>query len=170
MGNEFGNTEKAFDYAVDLTKLLMTFSTAILAFTATFGKEVPEASTLQKGIVIGSWVCYILSVGFGFLTLMALTGNLDPKPQRRPNPKDRSKTILEPQPPILSINSANVVGTSQLQFYSFVIALALTATYSYRLLFPPKMDQNVAKHVVVIHEGKIKGDSFHIHDSVIIPK
>ncbi|HEV2354330.1 MAG TPA: hypothetical protein VGR89_08805, partial [Puia sp.] len=74
--------KKAFDFAADLTKQLMIFATAILAFTATFGKDAgPNPPGYIKWCVVGSWVCYILSIACGILTLMALTGNLDPLPE-----------------------------------------------------------------------------------------
>jgi hypothetical protein len=165
------NEKKAFDFAADLTKQLMTFATAILAFTATFGKEAaPNAPWYQKWCVIGSWVFYIFSIACGVLTLMALTGNLDPQPKEEKDPNDPKKTILTQESPILTINSGNVLGTSRWQFYFFILALALTAAYGYNLLFPQKADQDSSRHIIIVHDGKIKGDSIHIRDSVTLSK
>ena len=165
------NQTKAFDYAADLTKQLMTFATAILAFTATFGKEAgPNAPCYLKWCVIGSWVFYILSIACGVLTLMALTGNLDPQPKREKDPLDPKKIKATRVFPILTINSGNVVGTSRWQFYFFVVALALTAVYGYNLVFPSSSGKESSKEIFIVHDSKLKGDSIHIRDSVTIPK
>ena len=161
--------KKAFDFAADLTKQLMTFATAILTFTAAFGKEVaPDAPWYQKGFVIGSWIFYILSIACGVFTLMGLTGNLDPQPERKRDPADRKKWIITPKRPDVTINSDNVLPTSKWQFYFFLLAIALTAGYGYNLLFPPKTES--AKQVVIVHDGRIEGDSFHSRDTVAFPK
>ena len=68
---------KAFDFAQDTTKQVLTLSTGIIALTITFIKEIagdaPESA--MKFIEI-SWVLYLASILAGLLTLMALTGSL----------------------------------------------------------------------------------------------
>ena len=64
---------------------------------------------------IGSWIVFLLSIGFGILTLMALTGALDPDPKRVPVQ--------------VSIRCPSVRTYSKLQVLSFMTALILTITF-----------------------------------------
>ena len=162
--------KKAFDFAADLTKQLMTFATAILAFTATFGKDAgPNPPGYIKWCVVASWICYILSIACGILTLMALTGNLDPLPEKEVDPTDPKKIIEKPVAPILTITSGNVTGTGRWQFYFFIVAIILTAVYGYHLLFPNPTEKRGDKQIIVVHNEKIIRDSIHIRDSIQLP-
>lgn len=72
-------TAKAFDYASDLAKQLITLSTGILALTITFLRDV--AKELRVGrheFLAAAWLLYVVSMLFGVLSLMALTGALAP--------------------------------------------------------------------------------------------
>lgn len=170
MANMDETQKKAFDFAADLTKQLMTFATAILAFTATFGKDAgPNPPGYIKWCVVGSWICYILSIACGILTLMALTGNLDPLPKKGKDPSDPNKTISTPVAPILTITSENVTGTGKWQFYFFIVAIILTTVYGYHLLFPTLSEKGGGKQIVVVHDGKLIRDSVHIRDSLWLP-
>jgi hypothetical protein len=105
--------QKAFDFAQETTKQLLTLATAIFALTLTFIKEI--ANTEKAKDVLGclhwGWGFYIASVAFGVLTLMMLAGNLE-RPHSGAKP---------------SIYGANIVVTSIGQVATFAIALIFTA-------------------------------------------
>jgi hypothetical protein len=129
--------KKAFDFAADSTKQLITLSTAILTLTITFGKDVLQkvpAGTTQK--LTYSWVIYLVSIFFGIATLLALTGTLDPiKKKARGKGTDQEKVGTEEevkaagaseqgsQP--FTIQGLNVRFFSILQILSFLIATVL---------------------------------------------
>ncbi len=70
--------KKAFDFASDSTKQLITLSTAILALTITFNKDVLHSVGPKAPIILtAAWTVYLLSICFGIATLLALTGILD---------------------------------------------------------------------------------------------
>jgi ketosteroid isomerase-like protein len=76
--------KKAFDFASDSTKQLITLSTAILTLTITFGKDVlQKVEGTTKENLTYCWVIYLVSIFFGILTLLALTGTLDPKKKKQ---------------------------------------------------------------------------------------
>jgi hypothetical protein len=65
---------KAFDFAADVTKPVLTLSTAILALNITFAKDIVAAQTGWPLWLLGlGWGAYILSMFCGLGTLMALT-------------------------------------------------------------------------------------------------
>jgi hypothetical protein len=70
-------TKLGFEFAKELTFQLITLSTAVVALTITFIKEVlgglsaSAASRIQV-----AWACYIVSIIAGIWTAMALTGTL----------------------------------------------------------------------------------------------
>ncbi len=71
--------KKAFDFASDSTKQLITLSTAILALTITFHKDVLlNAGSGSPLILTWAWIVYLISICLGIATLLALTGTLDP--------------------------------------------------------------------------------------------
>jgi len=75
--------KKAFDFASDSTKQLITLSTAILALTITFNKDVlHNVSAGTRIILTCAWFVYLLSICLGISTLLALTGTLDPIKRR----------------------------------------------------------------------------------------
>ncbi|MDQ3986134.1 MAG: hypothetical protein M3280_06505 [Actinomycetota bacterium] len=114
--------EKAFDFAQDTTKQLITLSSAILALTITFVTElVGDVEGWPKYFVGASWILNIVSIVCGLLTLMALTAELEPK--------DPSTS-----PPMPSIRSSSVVSTAVFQVITFLAAttaLVIFAIASY---------------------------------------
>jgi hypothetical protein len=64
--------------ASTLTGQLITVSSGLLAFTVTFvEKFTPKDAPIAAPTALkASWVCFALSIVFGFWTLMALTGTL----------------------------------------------------------------------------------------------
>jgi len=103
---------KAFDFAQDVTKQVLTLATAIIALTITFFKDFAGHSTYTVKVVMGaSWIAYLVSVVLGLWTLMALTGTLEP---------------LRPADARLSIQGTNVRLPALLQVMSFLVALILS--------------------------------------------
>ena len=82
----FEHTKLAFEFYRDMTNQLITLSTAALAFTVTFSKDV--AKYLSKGklwVLIGTWFWLVVSIGAGIVTQMGINGALldhEPHPLR----------------------------------------------------------------------------------------
>jgi hypothetical protein len=77
--NDGDRTSKAFDFASDATKQLITLATAIVTVTVTFGTSVfPNAPSWVQYVLFSAWFAYLVSIALGILTLQALTGTLDP--------------------------------------------------------------------------------------------
>jgi len=113
-------TAKAFDFAQDVTKQVLTLATGILALTITFIKDFANHAPRAAEVLMGlSWVAYLVSVVFGLWTLMALTGTLQPL---RPD-------NLKP-----SIQGINVRRPATLQLACFFVALVLSVWAGIRTL------------------------------------
>jgi hypothetical protein len=66
--------KKAFDFASDLTKQLITLSTSIVTVSLLFGDHFPR----QSRLAMWALTFYLVSTVFGLWALMALTGTLAP--------------------------------------------------------------------------------------------
>lgn len=117
-------TEKAFDFASDATKQLITLSTGVLALTITFAKDIlSNVSGMTSVLLVVGWVLYLLSIACGIWTLLALTGNLAPMgSSSEPGNED-------PQSQRASIRTGNVIIPSVLQIIAFLIATASTVAF-----------------------------------------
>lgn len=104
--------KKAFDFAADLTKQLITLSTSIVTVSLLFGKDFPR----QNLLAVWAWTFYLVSTIFGLWTLMALTGTLAPL-----NPPSTSFDL-----------GFNVRLPSALQIVAFAIAVVLTIIFVWR--------------------------------------
>lgn len=106
---------KAFEFAADLVKHLITLSTGMIGLTITFSKDVvrsiPEGRPVR--FLQYSWVINGISVIFGAWTLMALTGTLG----------------AEGSTP--SISGPNVRFPAGMQVVTFLAGLGLTITYGF---------------------------------------
>ncbi len=60
-----------FNLAKDIATQLISLSIALIGLTLTFVKEFDSANLKPLG---ASWVFFLLSIGFGILHFMALTG------------------------------------------------------------------------------------------------
>lgn len=111
--------KKAFDFCADATKQLITLSTAIIAFTVTFGKDflgtVPDNSRIFAYL---AWGAHVLSIIFGLVVLLALTAQLQPK-----------KTPAGESMPSIRGAPATYSG---LQILCFLVAMALTAYFGFK--------------------------------------
>jgi hypothetical protein len=66
---------KQFDFATDLVKQLITLATGVLAVTITFLHDVLGNAPASTSLKV-SWALYLVSIPFGILTMMGLTGEL----------------------------------------------------------------------------------------------
>ena len=108
-------TQKAFDFASEITKQLLTLSTGIIALTITFLKDyVEKVPPGTKWLSGAAWIMYLFSIICGIWTLMALTGTLQPKPG------SDSKA---------SIWGSNVRIPSALQILTFLLGTILTVVF-----------------------------------------
>lgn len=146
--------KKAFDFYADWTKQLITLSTAIIALMVTFSKDIiGGTSGNYVYLLLATWIFYFLSIIFGVLTLQALNGNLDPRPERK---KDADGNEVElPVEPILTVNSDNIRSTSLLQIGAFVLALLLTCVYGFVTASLPA-DKSVQKPMVNSEQSNTK--------------
>jgi len=108
---------KAFDFAAELVKQLLTLATGLIAITVTFSKDVfaTEGSHLSLWL-LGSWVVLLISIGSGLMGLMALTGALDP---------------MENSNAVPSINAPNARFFIGLQSALFGVGLVCVVVYAF---------------------------------------
>src|SRR4051812_31594955 len=104
--------EKAFGFAQETAKQLITLSTAIFTITLTFLKDIAPKGVDTTWLHF-AWAAYLLSAFCGILTLMALAGNLE-----RPPDPDRD-----------SIYSGNIKTFAMAQAVLFSVALGLTLVF-----------------------------------------
>ena len=97
---------KAYDFASDLIKQLISLGTAVLTLTLAFYDGFLEASSTPTGWLVASWIVFVLSILAGILALMALTGGLAGSAE--PNIRSRGQQMF-----------------AQVQFFLFVAALVL---------------------------------------------
>src|SRR5262245_40732628 len=110
----------AFEFARDTTIQLLTLSTGVVALTVTFGAQIVGGTPVHlKWLAVVCWVCLLVSVLFGLLTLMALTGTLEPlEGQQRP-----------------SIRGANVTRPAVLQIVMFFLGLVFGLSFAVAAVF-----------------------------------
>jgi hypothetical protein len=112
--------QEAFKFASDLAKQLITLSTGILAITITFSKDIIKPVSVPRYAAILlfiAWGTYLFCVVCGIWTLMALTGELEPKVSNgQPLPEPTTKRT-------------NVFLPTVLQIVSFLIATGLIIAF-----------------------------------------
>ncbi|MFL5788956.1 MAG: hypothetical protein ACJ748_12935 [Flavisolibacter sp.] len=134
---------KAFEFAADLTKQLITLATAILTLSVGFLKDITEnIKTFDRYLLIFIWILFLLSIIFGILTLMALTGNLDPLSKK-------NSGVAVQVPPVLTITSSNVTFTAKFQIILFVIALGATCYFGYLTISKNELSNHKNSYMVV---------------------
>jgi len=114
--------KKAFDFASETTKQILTLCTGIIALTITFSKDfVHQVPSGAIAFLVWAWLAYFTSIVFGIWTLMALTGTLQPK----------AGSVTPPR-----IWGSNVTAPATLQVLSFLTGLILTILFGIRSLCP----------------------------------
>jgi len=86
--------KKAFDFASDLTKQVITLSSGIIAFTVTFSKDFVKLDSTPKSaiwVLTLAWMFYLISIIAGVITLMGLTGQLEPVAAKSVDKADKSE-------------------------------------------------------------------------------
>jgi hypothetical protein len=68
--------EKAFEYAGETVRQVLTLATGVIALTVTFAKDIIEPGSAALPWMKWGWTLFGVSIFFGILTLMAITGQL----------------------------------------------------------------------------------------------
>jgi hypothetical protein len=107
--------EKAFTFAQEATKQLITLSTAVIALTITFLNDVLQTAPPGSAPYLEvAWVLYLVSIAFGVFTLLALAGSLGTRKPTNP-----------------SIYDWNIKVPAILQVVFFCAAMALTLVFGF---------------------------------------
>jgi hypothetical protein len=109
--------KKAFDLATEVTKQLLTLSTAVLTVVVTVYRDVLKSPTSIAVLIVYGLIAMIVSIAFGAWALMAITGALS------------SKHIATPD---LTINRFSIRLPAIGQVVFFVIALGLFVAFASR--------------------------------------
>lgn len=125
-------TEKAFDFASETTKQLITLATGVLALTITFAKDVIGSVSAVGLWLLGiSWGLYIFSLIAGIMTLQCLTGELGRLP---------AGAAATGSPPSIYTKGVKTVAVSQCAL--FIAATVLIVVFAIVSLVAPA--KNVA--------------------------
>lgn len=103
-------TQKSFDFAIDVTRQLMTLSAAILAVTVTVARDI---ETGDPQALAAAWAAFLASMVFGVFALFALMAELRP-------------TADEESP---SVAARRVRTPAVLQIAAFVIGAAFLVVF-----------------------------------------
>jgi len=66
--------ERAFDLIGEITKQVLTLSTAIITISIAFAKDFALLASDSKKLLGGAWILFLLAIISGLLTLMASAG------------------------------------------------------------------------------------------------
>lgn len=176
------NEQKAFDFAADTTKQLITLSTAIIALTITFSKDIIGASNItNSSSIFWAWGLFIASVIFGIWTLMALTGTLQPmKNKSEPKKEDtndensndtsevkqQSTETTNDEP--FNINGFNVKLPAGLQILTFISALIFTVNFGITSIKSSKENPKLENNTKNTHIEIIRRTEYEIIKPIII--
>lgn len=130
---------KSFEFAADLTKQLITLSTILIAISITFFEKFTNEIT--KWVLISSWILLFLSLIFGVITLMALTGSLG---------KIQNDTELQAS----NIYKKNITFFSVLQIISFILGVLLLITFSSSSKFSKNIE--TSNNIEIVREVNYK--------------
>jgi hypothetical protein len=111
--------QKTFDYAIDLTKQLLTLGTAVLALTITIGRD---AGTGRQGLLLTAWFAFLISIICGIAGLYALMTEFAPRRDGR-----------EARP---SVASWRVRSPLLLQIVAFALGTVFLVAYGYSVFKP----------------------------------
>lgn len=166
------NQKKSFDFAAETTKQLITISTAIITLTVTFSKDIlGGAENAPKTLLVWTWGIFIASIICGVMTLMTLTGTLQPmqKKESEENPpisdEQREKNLLEK----ISINNGNIRLFSIGQSLLFVVAIIMTGFFGYKSLSTQTVVKENKKEYMVIRSSTLNNDTTIYIDTLYLP-
>jgi len=116
--------EKAFASVQEVTKLLITLSTGLIAFTVAFSKDFMKAqigTNIDKALWSAASILLVFSVGCGIWTQLGVTTILAP-----PIDTDGNPEISEPEQ---TIRHKKIKTAFAMQLYSFGLGVLLMAGY-----------------------------------------
>lgn len=173
--------KKSYDFAADLTKQMITLSTAIITLCVAFTGKLftSESASANSAWLFWALIAFVCSIACGIFALMGFTGQLaktaeplspQPTPQVPPTGEDATSTPpnnQNRQVPTLGIyNSTNRI-ISMVQIVTFLIGLVLAITYVYKAsTVDTKPRQEVKSNGKVLHI--IRQSTYSIPDSVKI--
>lgn len=122
-------SKAAFEGARDTCKQILTVTTAVLALTVAFKKDIALSGHWQW-LLPASWAMFVLSVLFGVAALLSLTGSLDPAVMRLHDADMRGRKT-EPSSDTFgrSIYQSNIRVPFLVQLVLFVVGLAALAAF-----------------------------------------
>lgn len=100
-------SQKAFEFAVDATKQLLTLSAAILALTIAVATDLDVG---RPGLLQAGWVAFLISIVCGIWALYALMREMDPSKRLQDEPPSLAASGV--RAPALTQIGAFVIGTS----------------------------------------------------------
>lgn len=109
--------ERSFDLVAEITKQVLTLSTAIIALSVTFLGDFEESmGSWERGLLTASWSLFSLAIITGLATLMALAGVQDKYGRVESN---------QETPSIYRRNIRNMGGLQLATFVGGVVVLAV---------------------------------------------
>ena len=109
-------TEKAFTFASDIVKQVLTLASAILGVTVTFQKDILlDQGGWTERFLKGAWGALAVCVVFGLLALGAMTGQF----------ASRQGAVGPP-----SVNSGSTRAFAIMQLLAFGIAIVLVMVFA----------------------------------------
>ena len=137
--------KKAFDFASDTTKQLITLSTALIAVSITFKGNFGEGG--YETLLLLCWISFFLSVVSGIGTLMALTGTLEKSTEEKTDEDDKKVA--------LSIYGTNVKIPTILQIAFFLFGLIFLGVFGGQSIYSDKKPTN-SDEIKIIRESTYK--------------
>jgi hypothetical protein len=110
---------KAVDAVSDLAKQLITLATGVIAITISFAKDIFGGHAGGNGLLVASWVAYLVCITAGVWVLMAIAGTLDPVTSPNPTAKATAQDGR--------VFGGNVRIPAAIQVLAFVVATVLVA-------------------------------------------
>jgi len=169
------NQKKAFDFAADTTKQLITISTAIITLTVTFSKDILGSSNNSpKTLLICTWAVFILSIICGVLTLMTLTGTLQPMNKQivktEGEKADEPQIAEEDECSDININNGNIRFFSISQSLLFISAIIMTGFFGYYSLKTNQSENNHKNEYLIIRKSTLNNDTIKYIDTLYLPR
>jgi hypothetical protein len=106
-------TEKAFEFAMEVTRQLLTLSAAILAVTITIARDIEG----EVAWLAAAWFAFLVSIVCGMWGLYALVVELNPGRHRRDEPPTLAASGV--RAPALAQIGTFVLGTACLVIFGW---------------------------------------------------